>query len=225
MDGIRGPQIYTSFNLFGIEFPITETIVNTWIIMAVIIILAYLGTRKFKMVPSGVQNVTELVVDGIYNLVRTTMGEKNMKFAPYIGTLAIFLAFANLSGLFTLRPPTADLNTTFALALITFALIHAGGIGTKGLGKYLRGYTQPFFLLLPINLIGELATPISLAFRLFGNVLGGVIIMSLLYGALGWVSILPIPAIFHIYFDLFSGLIQTFIFIMLTMVFVSNARD
>lgn len=210
------------FDLFGI--PISETVFSTWIIMAVIMIAVSLAVRNFKTVPSGVQNFVEMLIDGINGLVKQTMGEHRMNFAPYMGTLLIFIAFANISGLFGLFPPTADINTTLALAMMTFFAIHFFGIKSKG-GGYFKGFLEPMPFLLPLNIIGELATPVSLGFRLFGNVLGGMIIMTLLYNALGLMALVPIPAVLHVYFDLFSGLLQSFIFTMLTMVFVSMAVD
>lgn len=228
-----GPRIVFELPM-GIQ--VTETVTITWMIMAFLVIVSILLTRNFEKVPKGIQNAVEAFVKVVYDLVESTMGKDKIGFAPYIGTLMMYLACANLIGLLGLRPPTADLNTTLALALITFALIHGNGIRKKGIGAYLKGFTEPFFLLTPINLIGEIATPISLSFRLFGNIVGGLIIMSLVYSALGafTTSILHInipifqigiPAALHLYFDLFSGLLQTFIFAMLTMVFVSGAMD
>ncbi len=217
------------FDLFGI--PISETVFVTWIIMAFIMIFVMLTVRNFEQVPGKMQNFIEMVVDGINSLVKQTMGEHNIAFAPYMGTLLIFIGLANIAGLFILRPPTADINTTLSLAMMTFFAIHFFGVKNKGV-RYFKEFMEPFPLLLPLNIIGELATPISLGFRLFGNVLGGMIIMSLLYGALsslqGALSILqfvPVPAVLHVYFDLFAGLLQSFIFTMLTMVFVSMATD
>lgn len=221
------------------EFPggviLTETVVNTWMVMIVLIIISFALTRNFKKVPKGVQNVVEMIVELIYGLTEQVMGKDKLRFAPYIGTLFFFLIFANLWGLIGLRPPTADVNTTFALSIITFFLIHFFGIKSKGIKRYVKGKLEPFPLLLPLNVIGDLATPVSLAFRLFGNIVGGLIIMSLLYGALSGLSMkigLPIPifeagipSIFHIYFDLFAGVLQSFIFVMLTMVFVSMEMD
>lgn len=215
---------------------ITETVTVTWAIMAILVIGSILLTKNLKRMPSRVQIVVEMFVETVYNLTKTTMGEDKVGFAPYIGTLVLYLTFANLAGLAGVRPPTADLNATLALALITFGMIHVNGVRRKGLFGYLKGFTEPFALLTPINLIGEIATPVSLSFRLFGNIVGGMIIMSLLYGALGAASTallgtqipflaIGVPAILHIYFDLFSGLLQTFIFAMLTMVFVSGAMD
>lgn len=214
-----GPEIY---EIAG--YQISETVMVTWLIMAVLITFFFFATRKLTTVPSKFQAAIEVLVDGINTLVKQTMGEKNKKFAPYIGTLLLFIATSNLAGLVGLRPPTADANTTIGLSMMTFVSIHAFGIRSKGLG-YFKGFLEPFPLLLPLNIIGELATPISLGFRLFGNIVGGMIIMSLLYGALGWFAVLPIPAVLHIYFDLFAGILQSFIFCMLTMVFISMAID
>ncbi|RBP37804.1 F0F1 ATP synthase subunit A [Garciella nitratireducens] len=206
------------FHVFG--FPITETVTTTWIIMAVIIFIAWLGGRKLEKVPGKFQNIMELVVDGVNSLTKSTMGEDKLSFAPYMGALAFYLAFANLIGLIGLRPPTADLTTTFALSLLTFFMTQYFGLRSKGLG-YIKGFAQPFILLLPINIIGEIANPISLAFRLFGNIVGGLIIMSLVY------SVVPLilPVLPHAYFDVFSGLLQTFIFVMLSMVYISGAME
>ena len=224
-----GPQ--KVFEIFGM--PITNTVTVTWLIMVVIIGVSYLATRNLKKRASGAQVVTELIVTTINDLTEQTMGKKLKAFSPYIGTLLIFIGIANIAGLFGVRPPTADVNTTISLAIVTFLMIHFFGIKYNGL-SYLKGFAEPFILLLPLNIMGELATPISLGFRLFGNIVGGMIIMNLLYGALA--SFTPaligipflqagIPVVFHIYFDLFSGVLQSFIFAMLTMVFISIAVD
>lgn len=232
MEGGFGPRVI--FELPG-GIPVTETVTTTWIIMAVLTIFALVATRRFDKVPKGLQNVIELLVDMVYKLTAQTMGEDKKAFAPYIGTLMMYLICANLAGLFGFRPPTADVNTTMALALLTFFMIHFFGMKRKGVGTYLKGFLQPFPVMLPLNIIGELATPISLSFRLFGNIVGGLIIMNLLYGALGGLSAnlgisIPvlqtgIPAVLHLYFDVFAGVLQSFIFAMLTMVFVSGAMD
>jgi F-type H+-transporting ATPase subunit a len=232
VEGGFGPRVI--FELPG-GIPVTETVTTTWIIMAVLTIFALIATRRFDKVPKGLQNVIELLVDMVYKLTAQTMGEDKKAFAPYIGTLMMYLICANLAGLFGFRPPTADVNTTMALALLTFFMIHFFGMKRKGVGTYLKGFLQPFPVMLPLNIIGELATPISLSFRLFGNIVGGLIIMNLLYGALGGLSTnlgitIPvlqtgIPAVLHLYFDVFAGVLQSFIFAMLTMVFVSGAMD
>jgi F-type H+-transporting ATPase subunit a len=215
-------DIKTAFYLGNI--PITETVVNTWIIMAVMIAFAVAAGRKFSnAAPDDDLGtfglLTEIVVDGLNKMIASTMGEKAATFGPYIGTLFSFLLLANLSGLIGFRPPTADLNTTLAFASISFVLIQGTALRSKGIVGYFKGFFEPLWFLFPLNVVGELATPISLSFRLFGNILGGMIIMSLLY------QVVPIliPAPLHIYFDVFSGVLQAFIFTMLTMVFISSA--
>lgn len=232
MEGGFGPRVI--FELPG-GILVTETVTTTWVIMAGLILFAFLATRRFERVPTGVQAVVEVLVDGIRTLTEQSMGKDKVAFAPYVGTLIMYILCANLAGLFGFRPPTADVNTTLALALMTFFMIHFFGMKRKGVGEYLKGFLEPFPVMLPLNLIGELATPISLSFRLFGNIVGGLIIMDLLYGALAALSVkigigIPvlqtaIPVALHMYFDLFAGVLQSFIFAMLTMVFVSIAMD
>lgn len=219
-----GPKIIWVLEIAGKRIPITETVTTTWIIMAALILLAFFLTRKMELVPGKKQVVAEMLVDTIYNLTETTMGKKFVHWAPYIGTLMLYIGIANISGLLGFRPPTADLNTTLGLALMTFFLTQFMGLKSKGLGGYLKGFLDPMPFLLPLNIMGELANPISLSFRLFGNIVGGLIIMTLVYQALGYFAVF-VPAVLHAYFDLFAGLLQSFIFAMLTMVFVSLATD
>lgn len=208
------------------RIPITETVVTTWLIMVVLVIGSIVATRRFRTAAPGdklgtTEHVVELIVDGLYQLIGDTMGKKGLKFAPYISTLLIFLVVANLIGLLGFRPPTADLNTTFGLSTISFILIQGTGLRSKGLWGYIKGLFEPFVFMFPLNVISEISTPVSMAFRLFGNILGGMVIMGLLYG----VAPILVPVFPHVYFDLFSGVIQAFIFTMLTMVFVSMASD
>lgn len=215
---LQGPRIL-NFEIFG--FPISETIINLWIVMAVIIIIAIWFRMSMKSeFPTGLQNLAEFVVEGINNLVIDNMGEENKGFAPYMGTLFIFIGLANIVGVFGLRPPTADINVTATLALMTFFMIHFYGLKSKGLG-HIKSLAEPFFLFLPLNVIGELAKPVSLAFRLFGNIFAGTAILAMIYD----VAPLFVPIVPHLYFDLFAGLLQSFIFLMLTMVFVKLAIE
>lgn len=220
---MEGPKIYGL--LFGI--PITETLRNTWIVMAAILLICILITRNMKKEPGKAQIIAETIVTAIDNLTDQTMGKQNMKFAPYMLALFAFLGLSNILGIIGLRSPTADLNCTVALALMTFFMTQFFGLKSKGVGGYLKGFLEPMPFLLPINIIGEFANPVSLSFRLFGNMLGGSIIMGLLYSALTgmmyFAVAIPIP--FHFYFDIFSGLLQSFIFVMLSMVFVSGAME
>ena len=227
-----GPKIIVEFSN-GVF--ITETVINTWIIMAVLVVVSIILTRNMKLVPDGKQNVAEILVGVLTSLVGSSMGKYKLGFVPYMGTLMIFLVCANLWGLVGFRAPTADLNTTFALSILTFFMIHGNSIRRKGVGGWLKGtFFEPVAVMAPLNLISEVATPVSLAFRLFGNIVGGMIIMALVYNALGTIlgGVLPIPifelgipAVLHAYFDVFAGVLQAFIFTMLTMVFVSMAMD
>ena len=151
----------------------------------------------------------------------------------------IYILLCNLSGLFVwfrispaeskvwiefMRPPTADLAVTLSLALITFFMTQGFGLKAKGLKGWLKGFTEPVTLLTPINIIGEVANPISLSFRLMGNVLAGTIIMALYYGMLPMLAYIISPAL-HFYFDVFAGVLQSFIFVMLSMIYVSGAME
>jgi F-type H+-transporting ATPase subunit a len=223
------------------DFKLSETVVVSWLIMAALSIASYFLTRNLKKVPtSKVQIFLEFAVMALVNLVTNTMGEKTVKrmpnMIPYIGSLFLFFACSNLIGLLGFRSPTPDIDTTLAWALITFFMIYYAGVKASGL-SYFKGLLEPLPLLLPLNIIGEIARPISLTFRPFGNILGGSVIMSLVYQLLGWISTfipavgtipffqLVIPVPLHLYFDLFAGILQAFIFIMLTMVFVGNAAS
>ena len=156
-------------------------------------------------------------------------------YAPYIATLMFSSVFGSLASLVTLRSVTADLNTTLGWALMTFVLITYTKIKYHGLGGYLKGFTEPIVIMAPLNLLSEIATPISMSFRHFGNIAGGLVITTLLMSALSALSTalhLPIPlfqigipGVTSLYFDLFSACIQAFIFSMLTMAYVGAAKD
>lgn len=239
-----GIHVAKIFKIGGIEIWLTETMINTWIVCGTLIFIAFLINRSIrnpKRVPSGVQNIVEYVVDATDKFVESVMGKHAKRFSSFYGGMFLFLLASNLSGLFLgpgtkfygisdgtwfsfMRPPTADIATTFALALITFFMTQGFGIYAKGLWGWLKGLTEPIILLTPLNIIGELANPISLSFRLFGNILGGTIIMGLYYN-LPWFLMLGIPSALHAYFDIFAGVLQAFIFVMLSMTFVSNTMD
>jgi len=210
------------FVIPGIEIKVTETVVITWVIMAVLTVFAMISTRNLKKKPGKIQNAAELIVEYTEWLVDNTMGSGFKGFAPYIGTLSLYLLLANTAGVFPgLRSPSSDLNTPAALALISFLVIHYYGFYEKGTIGYVRSFFAPVPLLFPMNLIGELAFPVSLGFRLFGNMVGALVILELIYSAAPALA----PVIPHIYFDLFAGLIQAFIFAMLTMTYLSLAVD
>ncbi len=211
------------FELFGQELWITTTHVSVLIVMAVLLAFAVAANSRMKRaeeIPGAFQNVVELIVEMLDKMVSGSMGKYAGKFVNYISALFLFIFVSNISGLFGLRPPTADYGVTLPLGLITFGIIQYNNIKYNKVGAF-TGLFQPLPFLFPINLIGEIAVPFSLSLRLFGNVLSGTVMMSLIYQllsrfAIGW------PGILHIYFDVFSGAIQTYVFCMLTMAFTAQ---
>lgn len=212
--------------VFGLK--LQEEILVSLLVAVLLCIFACVAGAKIKKAdpkekPKGLVNVLELFYTAMTKLIKDTMGEgaTRERLTPYICTLAIYLAAMNLIGLFGLKPPTSSYSVTLSMALITFVMTQYYGLKTNKLGGYIKGYFEPMAGLFILNILGEIANPISLSFRLFGNILSGVIIMGLLYQALGLISPLITPWL-HMYFDIFSGLIQTFIFLMLTMIFVGG---
>lgn len=213
--------------LFGVEIWITRTIFNTWILMLLLIVFAVIvrvSLRKFRTVPTGFQNLIEAAVETFENFIRNTVGEKLRGLGSWFFMVFVFIFGSNLLSIFGLRPPTADWATTFALALATFILIQVEGIRHRKT-KYLRSFFEPNPIFFPLNLIGELARPVSLSFRLFGNVLAGLILMTLMYSLTPVAVRFGIPALLHAYFDLFSGILQTYIFCMLSLMFIRGAAE
>jgi F-type H+-transporting ATPase subunit a len=226
---------YAVWNIFGIEVWINETIVNTWIIMAVLITLAIvvrIKLRKFKEIPSGFQNFIELIVEAFDKFVKDSAGEKLMFLGNWFFTVFAFILLSNISGLFGIRAPTADWTITIVFALCTFVLIHTMGIKYRK-GGYIKSFFEPFMfkgkvpnlLLFPLNLIGELARPVSLSFRLFGNILAGMILMSLFYAMVPVFVLFGIPAFLHAYFDMFAGILHAYIFSILSLSFIAAASE
>jgi len=209
---------------FGHKLYLTETLLATWVVMAVLIIFAVivrLRLRHFRGVPKGFQNVVEALVEAMHSFTVTTMGAKLEGFGGYFFSVFAFILLSNYSGLVGLRPPTSNLATTAALAVSTFVMVQVAGIVCQR-GYYVKSFFEPFVLFFPINVVGELAKPISLAFRLFGNILGGVIIMGLVYQMLPIVLRFVLPNILHAYFDIFAGALQAFIFTVLSMTFIQQ---
>lgn len=240
---VNGPKIMFKIPVLS-GIPVTETIVNMWVIMAIIVCVCYYLTRGLQVKPTKKrQIIAEEIVKTLNNFVSSTMGEKHMWFAPYIGTLFTLSMLGSLSSLFGLRPYTADLSVTLGWSLVTFVLVQFFTIKTKGPVGYLKGFFEPVPFMFPINIVGEIANPISMSFRHFGNIAAGMVITSLLYGAfavlsaavlkfipIAFINSIPIfqlgvPAILSIYFDLFTSFLQAYIITMLTMVFVSSACE
>lgn len=210
-------------HLFGQELWITTTHVSVLIVCLALIIFAVIVRVNLKDdggKPGALQNVAELGVEMLDKMVQSNMGSHWRKYANYIGTLFCFILLSNISGLLGLRPPTADYGVTLPLGLMTFCIIQYNNIKYNKFSAFTDLF-KPLPFLFPINLIGEIATPFSMSLRLFGNVLSGTVMMALIYGLLSRIAVVW-PAFLHIYFDLFSGAIQTYVFCMLTMVFTSQ---
>ncbi|MDO5134955.1 MAG: F0F1 ATP synthase subunit A [Eubacteriales bacterium] len=247
---ITGGRIFYTFPLevpvLG-KFSLTETLVVSWIVMALITGLCIWLTRDLKVENiSKRQAVAELLVETANKFVVGNMGEKFRYMIPFVAALFATSVVSNLISLVGLRSPTSDLSTEAAWAVVVFIMITTQKIKAGGLGGYLKGFTQPIPILTPFNILSELATPISMACRHFGNILSGVVINGLLYAALAVASsklfgLLPgilgkvlsqipildvgIPAILSVYFDWFSGIMQAFIFCMLTVMYIANAAE
>jgi F-type H+-transporting ATPase subunit a len=216
-------QNATAFTIpvFG-GIKVAESVVVSWILMAMIMIIVLLATRHLKADrPGRLQALLELAVDGLNNFTKENIGTHWRHFAPWLGSVAIYIACANLSGIIGLTPPTKDVSVTAALALTSVFLIYGGSFRFLGMRKGLHKFAEPLPLLTPINVLEIAIRPLSLCMRLFGNVLGSFIIMELIK------TVLPVvaPAVFSLYFDLFDGLIQTIVFVFLTALFTGDALE
>ena len=237
---ITGAKIY--YVIPGINYPITQTVVNAWIAMVVIVGLCIWLTRGMQVhARTKRQVVAEMIVQMAQKLVRGNMGAKWDSFVPFIAAILSMSVVSSLMGLTGAYSPTNDLNTFLAWGILVFVLITYHKIKANGFGGYLKGFTEPIFVMTPMNIISEIAQPISMSFRHFGNIAGGSVLTALIYGGLsalssfvlGWIpsefiSSIPIfqvgiPAVLSIYFDLFTGCIQALVFCMLTMVYVGAA--
>lgn len=245
-----GAKVYFTlpidFPILG-QLQISETMVVSWIVMLVITGFCIWLTHDLKVKDiSKRQAVAELLVETANKFVIGNMGEKFRHMIPFVAALFITSVVSNLISLIGLRSPTADLSTEAAWAVVVFIMITSQKIKTNGFGGYLKGFTTPIAVMTPFNILSELATPISMACRHFGNILSGVVINGLIYGALAVASsallgLLPglagdvlakipildvgIPAILSVYFDWFSGFMQAFIFCMLTVMYIANAAE
>lgn len=240
---INGPKILFKIPVFDwFTITITQTAVASCIVTWALILACYLLGRNLKKRPDGRQVIVEKLVTMLYNMVEDTMGSHNIRFAPYIGALFLSSLFGSLigtTGFF--RSSTADLATTATWAIMTIVIVWASNIKENGLVSWLKGFTEPIFIMTPMNIVSEFATPVSMAFRHFGNVMGGSVLTTLIYAALavasnalfgwlpGFLAEIPflqigIPAVLSLYFDFFSGAIQALVFCMLSMVYIGMAN-
>lgn len=199
--------------------PVADSVVVTWIIMALLVVLSLLLTRKLSVrSPGKVQIALESAVQFLNGFMKTNIGTHWRPFAPWLGTVALYIGISNLIGILGLTPPTKDISVTTALAIMSMLLIYGSQFRYNGLLGGLKKFAAPMPLLLPINLMEVVIRPLALCMRLFGNILGAYIIMEMLK----FVVPVVLPAIFSIYFDLFDGLIQTVVFVFLTTLFTGE---
>ncbi len=223
----------------SIIFSISESVVTGWIVILIVLVLCLVLTKDLKKIPETKrQCAAEYIVKTVNNMIESNMGRDLMGYAPYIAAVFSYIIIGTLISMIGFRSITADISVTGGLALMTFTLITYTKIRYNGVGKYLFSFVNP------LNIISEVATPVSMALRLFGNVCGGMIITMILYGALGALSAsvygllglnadvyyfnifqIGIPAVLSIYFDLFSGAIQSYVFIMLTMAYIKMGKE
>ena len=197
-----------------------EAILMTWMIFIVLLCFGFFAARKRGIVPNPLQIVGELFVSALYDLTEDALGKKLARtYAPMICALFMFLALSNWWGIIPhLHEPTKDLNTPLSLGLMGFVIAHFAGIRARGFKAYVSSYFEPMFFMMPLNVIGELAKVVSISFRLFGNIMGGSIII-LVVSYLTYSIVLP--PFLNMFFGLFVGTIQAFVFTMLTVVYIS----
>ena len=199
--------------------PVADAVVVSWLIMALLTVLALVLTRNLSVrSPGRVQAALEWAVQFLNGFVKDNIGSHWRPFAPWLGTVALYIALSNLIGIFGLTPPTKDISVTTALAVLSMLLIYGAQFRYNGLLGGLKKFAEPMPLLLPINLMEVVIRPLALCMRLFGNILGAYIIMEMLK----FVAPAVLPAVFSIYFDLFDGLIQTVVFVFLTTLFTGE---
>lgn len=215
-------EIVFEFSVGGIKIGVSEAVVVTWIIMAVLIVAAFVLTRNLKIDHiSKRQAVAETIVTKLTALVENMIGPEGKAYVPYLTTILVYIGMANIIGLFGFKSPTKDLTVTIALAVMSIVLVEAVGIYNRGVKGWLHKFAEPIAIVTPINILELVTRPLSLCMRLFGNVLGAFVIMELLK------QVVPvfIPAVFSAYFDLFDGLLQAYVFVFLTSLYISEAIE
>lgn len=206
----------------GYVVQIAESVVITWVIMAFLLLLSVFLTRNLKVRDiSKRQLVAETIVTKLEGFVSGMVGEEGRAYVPYLAAVLVFIGISNIIGLFGMKPPTKDMNVTAALSLMSIILIEYAGIHKKGVKGWLKSFTQPIAIVTPINILEVFIKPLSLCMRLFGNVLGAFVIMELLKLLIP--VALPVP--FSFYFDIFDGLIQAYVFVFLTSLFIKEAME
>lgn len=220
MDELTVETAFTIPIFGGID--VAESVVVTWVVMAVMLIFSLVMTRNLKVQnPGRRQVILETAVCGLQNMVKGFIGEEGIGYVPYLVTVMVFIGISNLIGLFGFKPPTKDLNVTAALSIMSIFLIEISGIRAKGPKKWLKSFAEPMAVMVPMNLLELIIRPLSLCMRLFGNVLGAFVVMELVKIVVP--VIVPIPL--SLYFDVFDGLIQAYVFVFLTSLFIKESIE
>lgn len=220
MEELEAATAFTIPIFGGIE--VAESTVISWVIMVIIMILTLVLTRNMKVEnPGKLQVGVEYVVESLQNIVRGIVGHEGERYVPYLATVLVFLGISNVFAVTGMKPPTKDLNVSAAVALMSIVLVQIASIRQNRVKGWLKGFTKPIAVVTPINIMELAIRPLSLCMRLFGNVLGAFVVMKLLE------HLVPIilPAVFSLYFDFFDGLIQAYVFVFLTGLFIKEAVE
>ena len=220
MEELEAATAFTIPIFGGID--VAESTVISWVIMAIIMILTLVLTRNMKVEnPGKLQVGVEYVVESLQNIVRGIVGHEGERYVPYLATVLVFLGISNVFAVTGMKPPTKDLNVSAAVALMSIVLVQIASIRQNRVKGWLKGFTKPIAVVTPINIMELEIRPLSLCMRLFGNVLGAFVVMKLLE------HLVPVilPAVFSLYFDFFDGLIQAYVFVFLTGLFIKEAIE
>ena len=220
MEELNCETVFT-IPIFG-GIPVYESVVVTWVIMAALVIISLLLVRNLKVEnPGKIQLALESIISWANDFFEDILGKEGKRYIPYLMTVALYIGVANLIGLAGFKPPTKDMNVTAALAIMSILLIEWSGIKAKGLKGAVKALAEPIAIVAPINVLEIFIRPLSLCMRLFGNVLGSFVVMELIKYLIP--AIIPIP--FSLYFDIFDGLIQAYVFVFLTSLFIKESIE
>ena len=212
-----------SFNIGNVKIGFDEATVVSWIIIGVLTVLAIILTRNFKVTGeiSKRQALLEMIYEKAVDFFKGIMGEKVEKFIPWLMSMALFIGVSNTIGIFGMKPPTKSMQVTAAMAIMSIILVEYSSFKEKGVAGRLKALTKPIAIITPINIMEIFTKPLSLCMRLFGNVIGAFTIMELIK------AIVPVglPVIFSLYFDIFDGLLQAYIFVFLTGLYLQEAVE
>ena len=215
-------KVLIHFDFMNGFFDINKSIVLTWVIMAVVTLFILYITSNMKVHDiSRKQLIAELIVEKLRGITHGMLGDEGIRYRDYMVVVLVFIGCSNLVGLFGQTPPTMDLNVTAGLAIMSIVLVEAAGIKKKGTRKWLKSFAEPMAIITPMNILELAIRPLSLCMRLFGNVIGATVIMELLK------MVVPVfvPAAFSLYFDIFDGLIQAYVFVFLTSLYIKEAVE